>query len=375
MLLLIDTNIIFNNWFLRSPQFALLANFCRNTGAKLMLPQVVIDEVDAKFKAERSKTVQSLQDVLRRCTDLSNEPIPAIAIDMNQPYSFVDVAANHFQNVEVLSYDLVEHAVMVKKAIAYKRPFRESEKGYRDCLMWLSVLQHLARPHRRSGSMPPEHIAFINQNTSDFCDKNDPTKLHQDLLADLDAYQIKNEISMFTSLRAFIDARVDSSLHSVEHRAFVDELDENIENAVEDGAIAFLKERSLSETRRMLDAANFESATTKVIQSVDDWSIWEGLEDGSVLDIRKLDDERLYVDYSFNLRMIELRVGVDAADFHANRSLLEHEFNNFEIVGDTVYLDTVVRCDFAGTLTINIREREVEEVGIDSATIRSVRRT
>lgn len=75
MYLLIDTNIFFDNWFLNSPQFKLLGNFCNNTGIKVLLPQIVLQEVENKYKISVQHLETQAAELSRKISGLTPERI------------------------------------------------------------------------------------------------------------------------------------------------------------------------------------------------------------------------------------------------------------------------------------------------------------
>lgn len=372
MFILIDTNIFFNNWFLRNPGFKLLANFCSNTRARIMLSQVVVEEVDAKFELERVRVNRALKEAMYAAGRVAENAMPSPALEIARNYSFAQVASNLFTgSIVPVSYDGVENSVMVKKAISSKRPFRESEKGYRDCLMWLSALMHL-KAHQEVASGGSPELVFITKNHTDFCEKGKPLKLHRDLLEDMAALGIKNLVSVYGDLREFIESRVDATIHREVHDELLDDLQHEISSVVEERALSFLNAMPVSDSRLMLESANYSSAIVQLIYAFQ-WGLVEGEEDGRIVAVRKLDADRIVLDYSFNLRMVSLDVAVATADFQANKVMLEKAFFDIHVEDGATVLDDIVRCDFSASVTVNVKTREVESAAIDSASIRPKR--
>jgi len=98
----------------------------------------------------------------------------------------------------------------LKRALAPNKPFVLGGRGYRDALIWFSLLE-LAQScvHK---------ISFISDNTKDWCREGKSPELHVDLLEDLRVQGIDcSRVQMFLSLGEFtqqctIDSLPESAL-------------------------------------------------------------------------------------------------------------------------------------------------------------------
>lgn len=133
MYIIIDTNIFFNNWFLKSPQFSLLANFANNTNARLLLPRVVCMELKNKFDSESKATLEEIEKISRRCSDLKIDMKIEGPAQNSIEYDFAKIIAEKFDNVDIIEHDLVTHDILVRKAIKGQRPFRARRKRISRC--------------------------------------------------------------------------------------------------------------------------------------------------------------------------------------------------------------------------------------------------
>jgi hypothetical protein len=80
----------------------------------------------------------------------------------------------------VLPMPQVPHSEVVERELDKRKPFNANGKGYRDTLIWLSILERLrSRPASWHGHMP----VFVSGNTRDFC--RDGGGLHDGLLAEI----------------------------------------------------------------------------------------------------------------------------------------------------------------------------------------------
>nr|ELR5097443.1 DUF4935 domain-containing protein [Providencia rettgeri] len=73
MLILIDTNIFYNNWKMSSAMFQVLSNFIKNTSEnQLIIPFVVIKETQKKYNDEIEKLQKDIHQVKRKINSLSD---------------------------------------------------------------------------------------------------------------------------------------------------------------------------------------------------------------------------------------------------------------------------------------------------------------
>jgi hypothetical protein len=99
--------------------------------------------------------------------------------------SLVDVG------VDILPLPSVPHSLLVERAVRRRRPCDEHGNGYRDTLVWLSVVD--------LASASDEAAVVLITQDSDFMDA-DKGGLHEDLLQDLDAVGARDRVSLRPTL-------------------------------------------------------------------------------------------------------------------------------------------------------------------------------
>jgi len=369
MLIFIDSNIFFNNWYLKSPLFELLANYVSNECATVLISEVVCEEVNAKFHSERESAAKELFKAAQRATTFESNPKPAVVTAQEEKYDFRVILEGRFENLTVVPYDTVPHSQLVTRAVNSVRPFRENEKGYRDSLMWLSLIEYLKAGHsNRDGS----ELAFINANVNDFFQKA-PTgfKLHADLETDLSKAGLSGKFRPFTSLKAFADEEIDKVLHSVRHEEFEEQFGSKMEELAANAAINYLQQMSLPATQEFLEDADLPRRCTRAIRkfAVEDY---EGVEDPKVLHFSKLSDESLYVNYQFHLLTVGYTVEVSPEDYLANVDEFNEEFINIDVQERFVQMQTLRRIYFDASLTFAPISKEFTAISIDRAVARSL---
>ena len=364
MYILIDTNIFFDNWFLKSPQFSLLANFLNNTKSILLIPSVICEEVDHKYKSEVSEFLVQASTIQRKYKKYG------ISIQINaettaiEDFDFQKILSLKFDFVEIIQYNGISHETLVHKALNGKRPFRDKEKGYRDALIWLSAILHLKQ---RNDS---HKVAFITNNVSDFFEiKKEEIFLHKDLLEDLIQYDVKNDFLLYTSLKNFIDANIEPVIHNFNHEEFIEKYGDLLESSASDYAIDYLNNLPIQSCRELLEEANYPSICTKQIERMyfDDF---QGVEDPEVLNFKKASENTIYIEYTFNLLSVEIRSTVLTNDYFSNKTAFDKIFMNIETNGNETYICDYPRIYYDATIIFNTKNEEIETFSIDSVRIR-----
>lgn len=369
MLIFIDTNIFFNHWYLRAPLFELLANYVSNERATVLVSEVVCEEMNAKFQSERASAAKELTKAIRRSTDFQLDPKPVVVPTLNEEYDFRAILKSRFENLTVVPCDTVPHSMLVPRAISSIRPFRDNEKGYRDSLMWLSLLEHLKDEHSNRGE-----LVFINANSSDFF-RTDSTglKLHADLEADLSKAGFSGTLRPFTSLKDFADTGIDKILHSIRHEEFEERLGSEMEELAANAAIDYLQQMSLPAAQEFLEDAELPRRCARAIRTftVEDY---EGVEDPEVLSLSPLSGGSLYVRYQFNLLTVMYTVEVSTEDYLANVDEFNEEFINIDVQERLVQMQTFRRIDFDASLAFEPKSDEFTSVSVDRAVARPLRK-
>lgn len=111
-------------------------------------------------------------------------------------------------DAKIYSYPNISHEQVVRRELLRKKPFNETGKGYRDYLIWRTVLE-IAKES-------DEPIALITKNTKDFADNDN--NLHSDLISDLNKESVSsNNIILFTDVSQFNDKYIIPTLEVLEN--------------------------------------------------------------------------------------------------------------------------------------------------------------
>lgn len=203
--IIIDTNVIHLDFKLNKARIVTLCNTSTILGHEIFIPEVVIDEIVKQYDEKAEEYINSFNKALKKLSDLSTSPITQTPIDAK---SFISNYRNELNNrikqlgIGIIPYPNTGHKIMVARELGKKKPFKDSTKGYRDALIWDSVMEHTQKYSSNCG------IIFLTANSKDFADK-DKKDLHTDLIADCISNGIPTtSIRLVTDIQNFIDNEI-----------------------------------------------------------------------------------------------------------------------------------------------------------------------
>lgn len=361
MYIVLDTNVFFNHWHLRSAEFARLIKHANDVAATILIPQVVVDEANAKYQEHFSEFRSNLTSVISKAKYLvPDRTFDWPNLDADEPYDLRTILQKKFRSVECASYENVGHQRLVKKAIRSERPFQKSEKGYRDALLWLSILDFLEQNRN------DRHVAFITDNKSDFFSdsKNEKPEFHPHLLDDLQRMNLENKLLPYRKLSEFNNQQPIPTDQPVDMEAFSEA---NLE-LMEEGFSAYVREYlegpGTSELLRHLCLPNM------VVES-SNWNIVEGFEDTELLQVIPLSDSLSYVLCRFNLRAVYISIFVALDVYNAHKRDVDVTFQRITSHGDFIELELGLRCYLRATALLNTKSRDIREIDFDVEEFRS----
>jgi len=368
MWIVLDTNIYFNNWFVSSPNFKMLLNFCNNRRCKLLLPEIAIKEVNNKYAQAREKSLTTYENTLKELSklgiELSNESDKIGA----KNYDIATILGDIARNVEVVSFESVPHSQLVEKALKPKLPFRENEKGYRDSLFWISILEHV-RDQNYKGD-----IVFLNQNSKDFyTDRGDVRKLHGDLQEDIERLGITANFIIYDSVKSFIDSQESGYAHDIDWTGFYEEHNGTLDSAVGEEAINHLDSRPLEEIKGLLSSAGYDQ---RMLDAAFEASFedWEGVEDSEILNMRKVQpySSDVFVDYKFDFRMLFVKLLMTHSHYYSDKYYIDSQ-GEADLSDDIVEVELLVRTDLTASVIFNPEDDVVSSVEINKIAFRKLR--
>ena len=199
MHIVMDANIIIGADYGRSPPFRDLLSTLEGLPHGLCVPRVVMEEVVGKFSRDFDEDAREIRRRMRDLSKLLGKDLSSTvnnvdeALDKaNEVTSFREMLEAQFDRI--LSYPDTQHEVLVSRAVTRIKPFDEEGEGYRDALIWETVLE--------LASEVDTEVAFIS-NDKDF--SNQKRELHNDLLIQMDERGVsRDRVILFRSMGDFI---------------------------------------------------------------------------------------------------------------------------------------------------------------------------
>src|SRR5271157_796842 len=196
MNIIIDSTVLRRDYYLSAPDGRLLVEFIKRTNSSLVVSVIVLDEVCNLFREDLTETSEKLASKYRQL--LRREP-DNNALDIDAECKRYRTATeDHLKKscrARFLPYPTnCSHEQIVSRALQRRKPFNSSGKGYRDTLIWLSIIEYLGS-HGDS-------TCLITANTKDFWNPEE-SDLHHDLQEDLKSAGIKSRLRVFRDVSAF----------------------------------------------------------------------------------------------------------------------------------------------------------------------------
>lgn len=208
-ILILDTNVLYNDWYMKQAHIVSLEIFVRNDELQIVIPEVVLIELKNKFKYYLKKHISDLNKSkipFQRLVDFEIKTPSETHLDsLFEKYcQHLDSRLRKLQ-VEIIRVPNTTHSIILDRIYTCKKPFKKpdlrkdkinfGDQGYKDYLIWESILKHLISKKDNIVFFISNDNAFFNSNESD---------LHEDLYKDLDSLKIsRNNIHHFSNLNSF----------------------------------------------------------------------------------------------------------------------------------------------------------------------------
>lgn len=186
-MVVVDTTAIFTDPHLRRTWPDLL-EFASAEVVRVVVPEVVVREA-CRQQAVRAREARdgALREANRGLAALRELVDGVPELDVTAVRAALNQAGDKYENalrvdlllsgVEIAPIPAVDHDLLVSRDLALRKPFNKTGKGYRDALIWHTLLT-IARELDAA-----DHVVFVTSNTGDFAEGGE---LAADLLADLD---------------------------------------------------------------------------------------------------------------------------------------------------------------------------------------------
>ena len=210
MYVVLDTNIVVAEGFGDSALFRFFLFSSNLVGHRITVPEVVVEEAIRRFRDrldQESKLAKKSLDSLSR---LLSRPVPSLEdFDIEKEVAaFRERITRQFSssNCSVLEYPNTQHRELVSRAMDRHKPFSDKGSGYRDALIWSSILELACRD--------TESIILLSSNTKDFGDSRGG--LHSSLVNEIvQSGHGGDKVILVSSLKEFVYEHIKPQLRQI----------------------------------------------------------------------------------------------------------------------------------------------------------------
>lgn len=178
MYVIVDSNIIYRDPALKSSKSQALFDYLHKTASRLLIPNIVKQEIVANYKKEVRRIIGELRKVKGFLLD--GETKIGISLDIGKEVSDYE---HHIESliqtnaITVIPYKNEFLDEVVRRAIGRIKPASSTGQQFRDVIIWLSIKEYMKDINMRQA-------AFISGDT-DFQEAGQSGVLHHDLVNEL----------------------------------------------------------------------------------------------------------------------------------------------------------------------------------------------
>ncbi len=204
MIVVIDTNQFHGDPCMALRNFRVLLAQHEHGSLELAVPEVVLQELPKMYRREYEAALADLNGGLKKLGklgyDTSTEPQPPSCAEAQKRYAAwlrAHLAECHVRTPALPATDL---ARLVEHSVAERRPWQANSKGFRDALIWHTVLELAAE----------DNVILITNNSKDFAESEQAKDvLHPDLGSDVAALgHGEQRVRLIPSLLLYIEHHV-----------------------------------------------------------------------------------------------------------------------------------------------------------------------
>ncbi len=321
--IVIDTNIFVQDFWTQSSDFKILFSNAIKLDFKIILPQVIYDEILSQYGKKYIEYSTKMESSLKPFNKLMKKDFQ-ILLD----YDFDEMINVYKKNLDeiileynilIIDYPKTNHKKIAKRSMSRTKPFKNNGEGYCDTLIWENILNLLQYKEC-------EHLYFISNNPKDFFDNEHIARV---LINDLLELKIDiNKISAYLNLKSFVKDEIvtyKERLDSIKS-TFKDDVNKyfgsSVEQWIEDNIFDALDSEEVAKTivNFPLDACNYELSEVLTPNNID------------IVETRLLnkDKNEIYVVLTFNI-VIGLHICSSIDNFHKYNDI-ELLFNEYDSI-------------------------------------------
>lgn len=199
--MVLDTNVLLGNLRGARPSNDLKLVLADSRAGRftVVVPELVLQEMVNKRRETAEEAVRKLRKAQSDLASVGTGiDLPAVDLDgVVAEFRKQLVDAFTSSKVEVRSLPNVGHDAIIRRALERRKPFAASGAGYRDALIWESVLA--------AAGATDDAVVLVTQNSKDFAENKEGTQLASDLVEDLEAVAAADRVRIVPDLGAFKD--------------------------------------------------------------------------------------------------------------------------------------------------------------------------
>ena len=203
MIFVIDTSELHDQKRLEGNLLRLFLLAKSLTKHRVCIPEVVLAEHRRASRTAMQKSAATIEKelkVLARYWDKLDIKLPDVDREFDKWQRWIDERLR-VAGIEILPYPNISHASIAERDLSRRKPFNDSGKGYRDALIWESVLE--------LATNSSDHVVFISSNSSDFSQAGN---LHPDLASDLAERRLQGRVSLAIGLSNALEKHLNDLL-------------------------------------------------------------------------------------------------------------------------------------------------------------------
>lgn len=188
MNIFIDTNILFRDYFFGYKSNKKLLEYCDEGIVNIYMSDVVRLELRRQFQKEIEEKNKDIAKIIKESKRLRIEnKIKKLSLD-NQLKKFDDFydKLKYLDNYHIIQYKNNFLPDIVDRAIYRKKPFTEEKSELKDAIIWKTYSEYV-----ESNNLTD--CILLTNNTSDFCEKKNKSKIHPDLITDTKKFSVVNK--------------------------------------------------------------------------------------------------------------------------------------------------------------------------------------
>jgi predicted nucleic acid-binding protein len=171
----LDSTVFIADFELNAPPLAALLDLPYRGKARVVVPEVVVLETVGHWRRDAEQAATKFTSAARKLGQFGPELSafnPETAADAYEKWLRQELTR---RGVTIEEHPEVAHEVLVRAAIGRRKPFADGGRGYRDALVWHTVLSLASH----------DEVALVTNNSNDFAD--DKKELAAGLREDLRA--------------------------------------------------------------------------------------------------------------------------------------------------------------------------------------------